>query len=70
MNKINRINQSMNYIVLHLGEYAGDVDSLKHTMQEYLDEALELVENYEASEDDALRILKLARLANEIMEII
>lgn len=70
MNKINRINLAVDYIVLHLDEYKNDFESLKQTMQNYLDEAWKLVEDYEATEGDALRIRDLARTVNGIIEII
>ncbi len=68
MKKIEKITSSVKYIVYHLNEYAHDTEGLKRTLQEYLDQAWECVENMEASEDEALHVRDLARLANMILD--
>lgn len=68
MKKIEKITLSVTYIVYHLNEYAHDTEMLKQTLQKYLDEAWECVENNEASKNEALHIRDLARLANMILD--
>ena len=68
MKKIEKITMSVTYIVYHLYEYAHDTENLKDTLQEYLDEAFECVENMEATEDEALHIRDLGRLVCMILE--
>ena len=68
MKKIEKITLSVTYIVYHLNEYAHDTEMLKQTLQKYLDEAWECVENNEASENEALHIRDLSRLVNMILE--
>lgn len=66
--EIENITLSMEYIVYHLFEYAHDTKSLKDTMQEYLDKALELVEKNEATIPEALHIRDLCRIVCMILE--
>ena len=68
MKKIEKITLSVTYIVYHLNEYAHDTEMLKQTLQKYLDEAWECVENNEASENEALHIRDLSRLVNTILD--
>lgn len=68
MKKIEKITLSVTYIVYHLNEYAHDTEMLKQTLQKYLDEAWECVENNEASKNEALHIRDLSRLVNMILE--
>lgn len=68
MKKIEKITLAVTYIAYHLYEYANSEDKLRETLQEYLDEAWECVENLEASEGEALHIRDLARLVNMIIE--
>lgn len=68
MKKIEKITLSVTYIVYHLNEYAHDTEMLKQTLQKYLDEAWECVENMEASEDQALHVRDLARLVCMILD--
>ena len=68
MKKIEQITLAVTYIAYHLYEYANNEDKLRETLQEYLDEAWECVENLEASEGEVLHIRDLARLVNMIIE--
>ena len=68
MKKIEKITLSVTYIVYHLNEYAHDIEMLKETLQKYLDEAWECVENMEASECEALHIRDLTRLVAMILD--
>lgn len=66
--EIERITMSVEYIVYHLFEYAHDTKSLRDTMQGYLDKAWELVEKYEATENEALHIRDLAKCVCMILD--
>ena len=67
MKNIEKITLSVTYITYHLYEYAHDTEKLKDTLQEYLNQAWECVENMEATEDEALHIRDLCRLINMIL---
>lgn len=67
MKDIEKITLSVTYITYHLYEYAHDTEKLKDTLQEYLDQAWECVENMEATEDEALHIRDLCRLIDMIL---
>lgn len=67
MKNIEKITLSVTYITYHLYEYAHDTEKLKDTLQEYLNQAWECVENMEATEDEALHIRDLCRLVNMIL---
>lgn len=69
MKKIEKITLEVMYIVYHLYEYVYDVEKLKDTLQEYLDEAWECVENMEATKHEALHIRDLCRLVCMILEL-
>lgn len=68
MKKIEKVTLAVTYIVYHLYEYAHDTVNLKDTLQEYLDEAWECVENMEVTEGEALHIRDLCRLVCMILE--
>lgn len=68
MKNIEKITLAVTYIVYHLYEYAHDIEKLKDTLREYLNEAWECVENMEATEDEALHIRDLCHLVNMILD--
>ena len=68
MREIEKVTMSVEYVTYHLFEYVHDVQSLRDTVQEYLDKAWELVEENRATEEEALHIRDLAKCICMILD--
>lgn len=68
MREIEKLTMSVEYITYHLFEYVHDVQSLRDTVQEYLDKAWELVEENRATEYEAFHIRDLAKCICMILD--
>lgn len=68
MKEIEKVTVSVEYVTYHLFEYVHDVQSLRDTVQEYLDKAWELVEENRAAEEEALHVRDLAKCICMILD--
>lgn len=68
MKEIDRLTMSVEYIVYHLYEYATDSLQTRTRLQEYLDQAWGLVNEFQATKDEALHIRDLVRLVSMIFD--
>ena len=68
MREIDKITMSVEYIVYHLYEYATDTLQTRTRLQEYLDQAWDLINEFQATKDEALHIRDLARLVSMIFD--
>nr|DAW42112.1 MAG TPA: hypothetical protein [Caudoviricetes sp.] len=59
---------SVEYIVYHLNEYAANTRETRDILQGYLDQAWNLVEEVQATKDEAFHIRDLARLVSMIFD--
>ena len=68
MKEIDRLTMSVEYIVYHLYEYATDSLQTRTRLQEYLDQAWGLVNEFQVTKDEALHIRDLVRLVSMIFD--